>query len=131
MEPAEPDSAPTQARVRIRLTHDGAHLATGTVRANITMNSIIITLGGQSLRCIYPTTFYPMLDNIKPLRYTTKIRDYISHPQHDDNNAPTHHIDLRPTILGGSLTTEKHIFHKSEKNDLDRKITSKGKVHAQ
>ena len=92
------------ALVRIRLTYDGIHIATGTVRADLPIHMIITTLGGRRLLRL-PTTTYPMLNNIKPLRDTNKISDYVGHPQHDHNDTPTHNIDLRPTIRGGGHNT--------------------------
>ena len=85
----------------VRLTFDGTHIATRLTPVDLHVHEAIATLiNSTNWPADLLAASYPMLNNIKPLRDSSKLSDYLGCTQRKGDMLP-HHIDLRPTIKGG------------------------------
>ena len=102
----------TGETVRVRLTYDGTHVSTGVVATSQSINEVIISLGGREIG--ENLAAYPVLNNVKPLRSTSTLGDYIGHTAAPCSSGPDHHIDLRPTMKGGGRRPDRKRHGKDE-----------------
>jgi hypothetical protein len=71
------------------------------VTTDLSIGEVLTALGPDDPDDYYLAA-YPMLNNVKPLRASVRLGDYVGHAFTSSDTAPYHHIDLRPTIKGGS-----------------------------